>query len=214
MRKLIISMIAILSLSTCEKSSDSDVITEWKGTFLAIEPGYAWDTEHIEIDLPKELLNSLKYNTIEKDSAVAIGIESPSIESDYAIRVSDTNGNITFDETTKCDSLMEVRHYTFYTFEKGVFGRAEVTENAIILDGGAWTLNLPASYQYYFSKGTNKTESKPFVKHFHYSGEFQVIRSEKNTILENKDYTFELSADGKLVMLKPKHLEIGILDRK
>ena len=109
---------------------------------------------------------------------------------------------------------MSIRHFTFYTFQKGIFDRAEVTEKAIIFDGGAWKLDLQAPYQYHFSNDTGKSESRPFDRRVHYSGEFQVARSEESTILKNKDYTFELSTGGRLVMLKPTRQEIGYLDRK
>lgn len=214
MKKLIIGLITILSLSACDKSSDNEGSIEWQGTFLDMKSGYGWPNEYLESDLPSELLNMLQYSTLEKDSAVVCGIGGCSTKSDYNIRISKSKCYITINETSQGDSLMEIRHYTFYIFEKGIFDRAEVTEDAIILDKGAWKLKLPAPFQYYFSKRTGREETKPFSKTFHYSGEFKSSYSNGITILENKDYTFELSDNGTLARTKPTYQAIGELERK
>lgn len=214
MKKLIIGLVVLLTCSACEKTNNDDEVVEWQGSFLDMESGYGLTTGYLEYDLPNELLNMLQYSTLEKDSAVCVGIGGTYTKSDYEIRIKDNKCYITFGESSKGDSLMSIRHFTFYTFQKGIFGRAEVTEKAIIVDGGAWKLDLQSPYQYHFSSSTGKSESRPFDRRVHYSGEFQVARSEESTILENMDYTFELNADGKLVMLKPTRQEIGYLDRK
>lgn len=211
---LTFSLVMIMTLSACEKSSSDDEGMDWKGVFSDTEPGYGWSSDYFDCDLPSEILEMLQYSTLEKDSAVSVGVSACEIRAEYHIRINENNAIITFNESSKADSLMEVRHYKIYKFKEGKYGRAEVTENAIIVDGGAWEQKLQAPYQYSFSKRTGKSESKPYRKNIQYSGEFNCNSSGSNTILVNKDYTFELSDKGSLIMTKPAYRKIGVLERE